>query len=770
MKKLAKSKTIISNTNVKEAKNILQLEAVIEESHDAIIGKTLDGVIVSWNGGATRMFGYTRDEMVGKSIADLFAPGNRDELPGLLERIKKGETIADYDSIWIKKDGTNADVEFSISPIHAEKGLIIGSSLVGRDISERKKAEKITREAEKQYRDFFDTSQDGVFITSEDGKFIDFNDSAMKIFGYNSREEGYKVSVFSIYESPEERPVFLDIINKQGYVKEYPIRLKRKDGLILDTLITIKIYQNESTSEKRYFGTVRDITEKKKSEKKILEEEERLKVIFEEAPDAYYLMDTKGVLIDGNKMAEKVTGYKKEELVGKSFLNLKLLSGSELPKAVSLLAKNLLGQTTGPDEFTLHKKDGSSISVEITTQLAIINNKKFILGIARDITERKEANIKTKISEEKFKTIFNGSNDGILVAEIENKKFILANTTIIKMLGYSEEEISSLGVMDIHPEKDIPFVTEQFERQFKKEIEIAYNLPVKRKDGSVFYADVNSAPINIAGKSCLLGFFRDVTERKKAEQLIIDSSAKISELQRTKNEFVSIAAHQLKAPITTILGFTSIFEEGMKNRFTKEQKESIKIIEKSTQNMNDLVNFLLKITRAETGKMKMELTPINLKEIMDSVIEIIGSELDNKNQTVVINQNPNPFPYVFLDREIIKQVVQNLISNSSRYSPKDSKIEISMRLTDSIVEVSIKDSGIGIPREVQSKIFERFFRADNAKAIIPEGTGLGLSLVKSFVEAWGGKLWFESEENKGTTFYFTMPIMGSKEANKEIVL
>jgi PAS domain S-box-containing protein len=144
MENPTKSDAVTADTSVKEVKKIiLALEAIVEESHDAIIGKSLDGVIVSWNGGATKMFGYTKEEMIGKSLTDLFAPGNQGELEGLLTKIKAGETITDYDSIWIKKDGTTADVEFSISPIHAaEKGLIIGSSLIGRDITERRKLDK----------------------------------------------------------------------------------------------------------------------------------------------------------------------------------------------------------------------------------------------------------------------------------------------------------------------------------------------------------------------------------------------------------------------------------------------------------------------------------------------------------------------------------------------------------------------------------------------------------------------------------------------------
>ena len=124
----------------KKAEEVLrQIQLIVEDSHDAIIGKTLDGIITSWNGGATRMFGYSPEEVIGKPMTNLFPPELKDELPRLLEKVKRGEVIADYDSIWLRKEGTRADVEFSISPVHAKGGAVSGASLVGRDITERNK-------------------------------------------------------------------------------------------------------------------------------------------------------------------------------------------------------------------------------------------------------------------------------------------------------------------------------------------------------------------------------------------------------------------------------------------------------------------------------------------------------------------------------------------------------------------------------------------------------------------------------------------------------
>ena len=148
---------------------------------------------------------------------------------------------------------------------------------------------------------------------------------------------------------------------------------------------------------------------------------------------------------------------------------------------------------------------------------SLINTVADFLG---HIIQHRLSEAEIRDSEEKFRMIFDNANDGILLADTESKKFHFANVTICRMLGYSQEEIKNMGVMDIHPEKDIPYVIEQFEKQSRKEIKVAQDLPVKRKDGSVFYADVNSAPVEISGKRYLLGIFRDITERKQAEEMM----------------------------------------------------------------------------------------------------------------------------------------------------------------------------------------------------------------------------------------------------------
>lgn len=242
----------------------------------------------------------------------------------------------------------------------------------------------------------------------------------------------------------------------------------------------------------------------------------------------------------------------------------------------------------------------------------------------------------------------------------------------------------------------------------------------------------------------------DATERRNLAE-------KITKLEEAKEEFVSVAAHQLRSPITVLNGYSALLL-GDQSEFSQDHREIITAISQTSKNMNDLVDFILKIVRSEKGSSNLTLAPLDLVEITREVVGLLQHELDEKSQRVDIKNLPTSFPTVLTNREAAFQVIQNLISNASRYSPSKSAIAISLSLQNGQAQWSIQDRGIGIPHDEQPKIFEKFYRANNAKHTVPYGTGLGLSLAKSLVEAWGGKIRFDSEENKGTLFSITLPL------------
>jgi len=274
-------------------------------------------------------------------------------------------------------------------------------------IIEGKQVKTELKESEKKYRDLVEETPIGIANIGITGKIIYINKRLEKISGY-SREEVAGKSVFKLGLFSNE---MLKILKERLKVRfrlgggsvrlRREIHFKRKDGKWIWIEITAKLIKKWGIPFSLRI-TVQDITERKRAEEKIKDSEERLKILFDYAPDAYYITDLKGKFTDGNIAAEKVIGYKKEELIGKSFLKLKLLSISDIPKAAKLLVKNLRGLPTGPDELILNRKDNSKVIVEISTYPVKIKGRTLALGIARDITERKQAEQKIKQGYEKL--------------------------------------------------------------------------------------------------------------------------------------------------------------------------------------------------------------------------------------------------------------------------------------------------------------------------------------------------------------------------------
>ena len=269
---------------------------------------------------------------------------------------------------------------------------------------------------------------------------------------------------------------------------------------------------------------------RKQADEELRDSEERLKILFDYAPDAYYINDSKGKFIDGNKAAERLTGYKKEELIGKSFLKLKLLSLADIPKAAKLLVKNLRGQPTGSDEFVLNRKDNDKVLVEISTYPVKIKGKTLALGIARDITERKKAEEALRKSQQEFASIFDNSPEASVYLD-EKNKILDINSRFSELFGYKLKEIEGKDINSgiIHP----PDKIEEAKRLRKKAIKgyINYDTIRKKKDGTLFPASVSGSSVLIDGKTKgRIILYQDITQRQQAEQKIKQGYEK---LQRT---------------------------------------------------------------------------------------------------------------------------------------------------------------------------------------------------------------------------------------------
>ena len=243
--------------------------------------------------------------------------------------------------------------------------------------------------------------------------------------------------------------------------------------------------------------------------------------------------------------------------------------------------------------------------------------------------------------------------------------------------------------------------------------------------------------------------------------IVFRDISKERELEKEREEFASIVNHQLRTPPTAIKGFLSLLTDESGSSLTAEQKDNLKAIEQANQRMLALVNALLNASRIETGRLTINPEPAYLPDLAEKALGDFLPQIAAKKLKLEKIFEAN-LPSINVDVNLMHAIWQNLISNAVKYTPVGGTIEITIAKKDQDVLLGVSDTGMGIPKEQQSKIFAKMFRADNARAQDPDGAGLGLYIVKSIIESAGGKIWFESEENKGAAFFITLPLPGMK--------
>ncbi|MBI4049279.1 MAG: HAMP domain-containing histidine kinase [Candidatus Doudnabacteria bacterium] len=226
---------------------------------------------------------------------------------------------------------------------------------------------------------------------------------------------------------------------------------------------------------------------------------------------------------------------------------------------------------------------------------------------------------------------------------------------------------------------------------------------------------------------------------------------------RLQSDFITLTSHQLRTPLSGVKWLLELLQSDGTN-LNKKQKDLLQKIYSSNERMIALVNDLLEVSRIEAGESKLYLQPTDLAPIIRGLLKEKEDQIKKKRIKVALIVEQEPLPLVRTEPNKIRQALGNLVSNAISYTPESGSVSIALSVQDGTILVSIKDTGVGIPKEEQKQVFTKFFRGTNILNFETNGTGLGLYITKAFVEASGGRIWFRSEENKGTTFYFTLPI------------
>lgn len=497
----------------------------------------------------------------------------------------------------------------------------------------------------------------------------------------------------------------------------------------------------------------------KRNEKQLRESEEKYKLILENANDLITIINEN---LEHEYINEKayfdLLGYSKEDIIGKTPLTP--LHPDDVKKALKTLRDGFkFGEAR--NEMRVRHKDGHYLWLENKGKTFIdIDGKKKAILISRDITERKTAEQKLKESETKYRLISENANDLILILKQNLDIEYVNDRPLLKLTGYSIDEVIGKRALNFIHLDDAKKALNIFYEAFDKEGHGTIEARIKHKKGHFVYVEINGSLFhNEKGEPRALLITRDITERKKAENVKIEEYKKLEELSQIKSESIMKASHELKTPLTSVYVASQFLLKNFKEQLGEEVLNFIEIIYRGSQKLRQLIENMLDASRLESDELRLNLRDENLVEILNGCISDLKDWADKRKVNVKADL-PNQF-ILEVDRIRIEQLIINILSNAIKFTPPNGNVIIELNDSEKYVEISIRDTGIGLTKKEKEKLFQKFGKIERVGKqldIETEGTGLGLYISKEIVELHKGKILVKSPgRNKGSTFLIRLP-------------
>ncbi len=818
------------------------------------------------------------DKLIGRDFKTLLTQEGVRFLEDLFSKSERSGAKVCTEMELVSDNHQVKEVEVCIATTRAGEGEIKIYAYV-RDITERKHFERELRDSERRYRSLFEHVQHGIFISTKRGKFLDCNKGLLDMVSCGSKEEFLKIDIArDLYVNPGDRRTFQDMVEKNGFVKDYEVDFKTRDGRIITVLLTAHAIRDEEGQIIGYEGLIIDVTDRKRMEGRIREATRRFQKISEMGDDGIIVIDEGNWIIFANSMATELIGYLNEELLGMKFTDLlnvrdkKFLA--EMHDQVGLDESKRV--CTEMDILTADGKTKES-EVCITTARPEVGRMNTYVYL-RDITERKWFERDLKASEEKYRNLFESVRHGLFISS-KGGRFLDCNQALVDMLGYEDREeflrIDIARDLYVNPKDRRRFqkliekegFVKDFEADFKKKsgeiitvlltaqvmkgpdgevigyeglnIDISQRKTMERElreanefltnliessvDGIIvtdmkgsilifnkgaerilgyqseevigkmnireLYAPgvapdvmkkmrspdygglgkLHSSRIVLRNKSGewidgdlsasliyddqgneigSIGIFEDLREKLKMEEKLRETQQQLmqSEKLAAMGRLTSQIAHELNNPIYGIMNTLEL----LKTEIPPESKRS-KILEMSlseTHRLSEMLRNMLNFSKPEEEVRR----PIDVNELLEGIVLFIDKQMRELNIDIE-TRFAKEIPKVMGSTNQLRQVLLNIIRNAKEAMAQGGILSLETMGEDTRVIIHIKDTGIGIPKEIRDKIFDAFFTTKQEV----KGVGLGLSVCYGIIKDHGGEIRVESEEGRNSTFSIILP-------------
>ncbi len=709
----------------------------------AIIG--LNGKILEVNPTMCKLLGYPHQEFLAGKLEDYVVSERVDQIPVRIRQvIEEGQSL--FETTLQHRADFSIPVEIRGRTIMFDEQRVILGQV--RDLTDRKRSETALRESEERFRGIFEDAGVGMALTLRNGRFAQVNPEFCRFLGY-SREELLALTVEQV-TFPEDRPLTAQLL-QQAIAGERSVvntekRYLHKNGNTVWGRVTALYELSGEASQPVSVAMVQDITAQKLAQEAVQESEATLKSILLAVPMSVGLVHDRVFSWVNHWMVDEL-GYSEQDLIGQSARML-YVSDAEFERVGNVKYGQLARQPMGEAQTRFKCKDGHIIDVLLRS--VPINPEDLGAGVIftalniSEITnvgkELREAFDQAETARQQMNAILRSITAGLMVIDLHGQ-VSMANPATEGLLAQEPAAMIGKPVADVmdHPEFLEKVRLALIGSEERSPIELS--LPGRDADRDMILqvkvAAVKELQGGVRGAVAIL---RDVTREHEINQL--------------KDEFISTAAHELRTPMTSILGYTELMLDKLEGFDVDQLREFLQIVFERSEALSQIISDMLDLSRVQSGRLiSLEKFPGDLASLIRQILT--SYEYNKAGCEIQLDIQGDP-PLLLFDPRKMTQVFDNLLSNAIKFSQRGGKVDISLQVAPEEVTVAVADQGMGMTPSQIERVFDKFYRVDYSNTAI-SGLGLGMTLVRSIIEGHGGRIWVDSEVGVGTTVYFTLP-------------
>jgi PAS domain S-box-containing protein len=736
--------------------SLQRYRSLFDLNPEAAYSLHLDGSFVSMNHAAETLSGYRPDELIGRSFAPLIVSERLDETMAAFERACAGES-PEYETAIRHKDGHRVDLAVKNVPIVVD-GQVVGIYGVARDVSRSK---QVTAELERLYA-AMNVATEGVAVTDGDTKVLYVNHARAAMHGYADPAAVVGGDTYGFYPPAEHDRLTSEVVPrlKAGEPWRGEVTARRLDGTTFTAEMSVAALEDGA-----FVSVAHDITDRKAAEEALRASEERFRASLAEITDGYFETDLRGNLTFVNDALCQLAGYSLEEVLGAN--NREYTD----PENAAKLLEQFRGvyETGEPHRgfgWSLIRADGMVRDVE--TSVSLVRDRAGspagFRGVIRDVTERKASEDRLRASEERYTLVTRATQEALWDADL------VAGTTrwsgaVEQLFGHPFSELvvdSTWWQSRIHPD-DRARARASLDALFAADGERLWSEEYRLQDSDGRYVDVLVRGYLVCDESGsprrLAGSVLDISDRKRHEEQLGAARQEAEEANQAKSLFLANMSHELRTPMHGVIGMVDML---ISTDLDDEQRDYAETVRRSGQKLLHIIDEILDLSKVEAGKVSIERVSFDLHELVEDAAAPLRAAALGKQLDLTTTLDPRLPGTVEGDPWRIGQVLTNLLGNAVKFTD-EGRIELDVALGEggaesSLVRFTVRDTGIGLTAEQQSRLFRPFTQADPSTTRRYGGTGLGLATSRQVVEMMGGRIWVASTAGTGSTFTLELPL------------